>query len=377
MISRRKFVASAGLLAAALPLGASAFRFTTTAGNEFRFMLLGDLHFDKLEHHDPDYIQAKFSNDLSQIKNYSRITRDNLPILMQSVKRKAQELRADFYLQLGDFVEGLCGSETLARTQVEEFIGFIADQKLKRPFLVIKGNHDITGDGAQKVYDNTVLPWQNKEHRNSFNSANLSFTHKKARFILFDAYTPDQSLVWLKEELKKHKEEILFFCIHMPVVPFNARSNWHIFARPSQQEQREELLELLGEHQAIVLCGHLHKTSVLKRQTKSGHFLQVCTGSVVSAIDAAIKDELYGIEKYSAELVKLEPNFSPSSLKERIQNLENEKPYISYFEYADFCGHSTVSITDRNEVSISFYANADDKEWKTVELTALLRENNV
>ena len=372
-ISRRNFVATAGLLAAALPLGASAFRFSTSAGSGFNFMLLGDLHFDKMEHHDLEYIKAKFANDLSQIKNYSRITRENLPLLMNVVKEKGTGMKADFYLQLGDFVEGLCGSETLARQQVGEFISFIAEQKLKRPFLVIKGNHDITGDGAQQVYDNTVLPWQDNEHSKKIRNANVSFKHKNARFILFDGYTPDQSLAWLKEELKEHKEELLFFCVHQPVVPFNARSNWHIFARNTQQKQREELLDLLGRHKAIVLCGHLHKTSIVKRVTSSGSFVQVCIGSVVPSVDAIIKDELQGLDAYSADLVKLEPNFSPASLQERRDNLTYEKPYIGHFEYADFCGYAAISVSSTNEVSLSIYANVDRKAWKTISLTGLLK----
>lgn len=372
-ISRRKFVASAGMLAAALPLGVSAFDFVPSAGKEFNFVLLGDLHFDKLEHHDMEYIKAKYNNDLEQIKNYSRITRENLPLLMQEVKRKAIHLNADFYLQLGDFVEGLCGSEALAQQQTSEFISYVADQQLGRPFMVIKGNHDITGDGAPQTYIKTVLPWQNKEHKHSFNSSNVSFVHKHARFILFDGYTPDESLVWLKKELENHKEKILFFCIHMPVVPFNARSNWHIFAKPSQQKQREELLNLLGRHKAIVLCGHLHKTSILKRSTSAGDFVQVCTGSVVPAADAAIKDHLQGIEAYTTDLVNLEPKFAPASLEERKNNLASEKGFIKHFEYADFCGHSTVRVTNKNEVIISLHANVDKDAWRVIDLTELLQ----
>jgi UDP-2,3-diacylglucosamine pyrophosphatase LpxH len=372
-VSRRKFVGSLGMLAAALPLGASAFDFIPSAGKGFNFVLLGDLHFDKLEHHDMAYIHAKYPNDLEQIKNYSRITRDNFPLLMQEVKRKGTALNADFYLQLGDFVEGLCGSEALAQQQTSELIAAVADQQLGRPFLVIKGNHDITGEGAPQTYIKTVLPWQSKEHKQESSGANATFVHKNARFILFDAYAPDESLEWLKKVLAAHKEELLFFNIHMPVVPFNARSNWHIFAKATQQQKREELLNLLGKHKAIVLCGHLHKTSILKRSTPSGDFVQVCIGSVVPAPEAAVKDHLQGIDAYNADLVNLEPKFTPASLQERRDNLTNEKPYIKHFEYADFCGHATVSVTEKNEATISIHANVDKDPWTTVNLTQLLK----
>ncbi|MRG43816.1 metallophosphoesterase [Chitinophaga sp. SYP-B3965] len=371
-VSRRKFVASLGMLAAALPLGASAFDFIPSAGKGFNFMLLGDLHFDKLEHHDMEYIKAKYPNDLEQIKNYSRVTRDNLPLLMQEVKQKGTALNADFYLQLGDFVEGLCGSEALAQQQTGEFISYVADQQLNRPFLVIKGNHDITGEGAPQTYIKTVLPWQSREHKQQTQAANATFVHKNTRFILFDAYAPDESLEWLKKVLVEHKEKTLFFCIHMPVVPFNARSNWHIFAKPTQQKKREELLNLLGRHKAIVLCGHLHKTSILKRSTAEGDFVQVCIGSVIPAPDAAVKDHLQGLDAYNTDLVNLEPKFAPASLQERKDNLANEKPFIRHFEYADFCGHATMQVTDKNEAVIAIHANVDKAPWRTINLTELL-----
>jgi predicted phosphodiesterase len=373
-VSRRKFVASLGVLAAALPLGASAFDFIPSAGDSFDFLLLGDIHFDKLEHHNLDYVRTKFSEgDVTQVHNYSRITKENLPHLLQQVKVKGRAMNADFYLQLGDFVEGLCGSQELALQQTTDFISVVKDLNLNRPFFVIKGNHDITGEGANEIYKSTVLPWQGKEQKQEMASANSTFVHKKARFILFDGYTPDASLKWLKEVLAGNKEKTIFFCVHQPVVPFNARSNWHIFGRPNQQKQREELVELLGEHQAIVLCGHLHKTSILSRTTSKGKFVQICTGSVIESAEAPVKDHLKGKEAYGDSLLNLEPKFNPASLEERKANLEKEKPFINCFEYADFMGYSTVSVDKKGKVNMAIYQNFSSKPWKEFSVTDLLK----
>lgn len=372
-LNRRKFLVSLGTVAAALPLGASAFDFIPSAGKGFSFLLLGDLHFDKLEHHDMDYLQAKYPNDIVQIQNYSRITRENLPLLLKVAKEKAVKANADFYLQLGDFVEGLCGSEALARTQTEEFISLIKDQNLKRPFFVIKGNHDITGEGARENYIKTILPWQGKEQKLKMPHANSTFVHKNARFILYDCYAGERSLNWLKDVVKEHKEELLFFCVHQPIVPFTARSNWHVFSKEKERPLREELLNILGEHHAIVLCGHLHKTNVMTRETPKGKFVQICTGSVIPAADAPIKDHLQGLDAFGPSLLELEPKFSPATLAERKENLETEKPFVKYFEYADFCGYSTVTVTAKNEVSLCMYANIDTKPWKEFNISKLLK----
>jgi predicted phosphodiesterase len=363
-----------GMLTAALPLGASAFNFIPSAGKGFNFMLLGDIHFTHEDFHDLEYVKTRFSGgDVSQVHNYSRITRENLQPLLKRTKEEGKERNADFYLQLGDFVEGLCGSEELARKQTNGFISLVKEQELQRPFFVIKGNHDITGIGAPETYKDLVLAWQTAEQKKRLDSANSTFVNKGARFILFDGYTPDASLAWLKEVLAEANERTLFFCVHQPVVPFTARSNWHIFAKPSQRQQREELLNLLGQHNAIVLCGHLHKTSVLTRATEKGNFVQICTGSVIEHTDAQVKDHLQGPDAYGAGLLELEPKFNPSSLDERSANLENEKPFIRYFEYADFMGYSAVSVSAAKNVQVAVYRNMDSKPWKVFDISKLLK----
>jgi len=365
-------VASIGMLTAALPLGASAFDFIPSAGNGFSFMMLGDIHFTREDFHDLEYVRTKFSGgDVNQVHNYSRISRENLQPLLSKTKEAGEKLNADFYLQLGDFVEGLCGSEELAAKQTNGFIVLVKQQDLQRPFFVIKGNHDITGIGAPETYKSIVLPWQTGQQDNAFKNANSTFVHKDVRFILFDGYTPDESLAWLKEVLATTKEKTIFFCVHQPVVPFSARSNWHVFAKTTQQQQREELLNLLGQYKAIVLCGHLHKTSILSRTTATGRFVQICTGSVIEDPNAPVKDQLEGVSAYGTSLLSLEPRFAPASLSERKSNLENEKPFIRYFEYADFMGYSTVTVSPDKNVQISIYRNMDDKPWKVIDVNKL------
>lgn len=144
-----------------------------------------------------------------------------------------------------------------------------------------------------------------------------------------------------------------------------------MFGRPGQEKQRDELISLLGKYHAIVLCGHLHKTSILTRTTSTGSITQVCIGSVIPSPNAPIKDHLKGIEAYNADLVKLEPRFSPDSIEERKRILEYERQFIKHYEYADFCGYAAVKVSEKNDVDISIYANVDSKPWTTVRLTDL------
>jgi hypothetical protein len=371
-MTRRRLLQGLSMLGASLPMSGWAAPFRNARG--FNFVFLGDIHFDKLGFHDPQYLKTKYPHDIGQIENYSRITKENLSSLMQVSKAHAEKTDSKFLLQIGDFVEGLCGSKELAAQQTTELIKYVEEQKFERPFLAIKGNHDITGTGAKDVYKEIVLPWQSAQLAMPVTSANNVYVHNKARFILFDCFTEAESLVWLREVIKDHKpDEVLFFCTHIPVVPYNARSNWHTYVHPEQAQEREELLNLLGAHKAIVLSGHLHKTSVVVRNTPSGNFVQVGLGSVVPALDAPVKDHLEGLDAYNADLVNLEPDFAPSSLALRKEILEKEKPYIRYYEYADFCGYASISVNHHNEVEITFFANADETPWNRTNLTQLIK----
>jgi hypothetical protein len=371
-MTRRRLLQGLSMFGASLSIKGWAAPFRNARG--FNFIFLGDIHFDKLGFHDPQYLKTKYPHDIGQIQNYSRITKENLSSLMKVSKAHAEKTDSKFLLQIGDFVEGLCGSKELAAQQTTELINYIKEQKFERPFIAIKGNHDITGTGAKEVYHEIVLPWQSAQLEMPVTSANNVYVHNKARFILFDCFTEAESLVWLREVIKEHKpDELLFFCTHIPVVPYNARSNWHIYVHPEQAQEREELLNLLGAHQAIVLSGHLHKTSVVVRNTPSGNFVQVGLGSVVPALDAPVKDHLKGLDAYNADLVNLEPDFAPSSLALRKEILEKEKPYIRYYEYADFCGYAAISVNRHNDVEITFFSNADETPWNRTNLTQLFK----
>ena len=89
-------------------------------------------------------------NDVNQVANYSRITAEVHPQLFASVRESIGHLNSSstpvpFVIQVGDLVEGLCGSEELAVQQDTDAVEFVRNAKLGAPFLFIKGNHDITG----------------------------------------------------------------------------------------------------------------------------------------------------------------------------------------------------------------------------------------
>src|SRR6478672_5810019 len=176
MPSRRHFLKS--LAAAGAFFGPSGnWAFAAPENNEnWAFPLLGDLHFDRLEHHDHEWLKREHPGDVSQVENYSRITRDLTPKLFTRVRESLAALQdtktqVPFVLQLGDLLEGLCGTDELAQRQAREGIDFVREAKFSAPLVMTKGNHDITGPGATEAYRQILLPFLAEQNRSEIKEA--------------------------------------------------------------------------------------------------------------------------------------------------------------------------------------------------------------
>lgn len=375
MFSRREFLRS--LTAGGLLLGPAA-NWAMAADHsteDWAFPLLGDLHFDRLEHHDHDWLKREHPGDVSQMETYSRITREMTPKLLGRVRDSLAELSREkknvpFVLQLGDLLEGLCGSEALAQRQAREGIEFVREAKFDAPLVMTKGNHDVTGPGAVEAYRQILLPFLAEQNRAEIKEAVFTRRQGGTLIAFYDAYDKN-SLDWFAKTLAEAKPERLIVAIHPPVVPYNARSSWHIYSSPKQAEQRTRLLELLGKHRAIVLCGHLHKYSLLTRRTEQGRFVQLAISSVAANADGKPKDERSGLDQYTPDLVELEPRHAPETVAARRELLAAERPFIEHFEYADTWGHA-VAKASGGKLGATVFRGLNNEPWKTVDFDQLL-----
>jgi hypothetical protein len=154
----------------------------------------------------------------------------------------------------------------------------------------------------------------------------------------------------------------------MPVVPYNARSTWRVYSRPEQSALRQRLIDLLGRHQAIVLCGHLHKYCLLTRRTETGRFTQLAISSIFKGSPKEHPPLLEGPAAYGPQLTDLEPTFDPDTLTLRRDTLRAEQPHVERFEYAREAGYAVVNV-DGPRVTADVYRHPDEIVWRTVELT--------
>jgi hypothetical protein len=157
----------------------------------------------------------------------------------------------------------------------------------------------------------------------------------------------------------------------MPVVPYGARADWAIYIKGRDKTRRDHLLDMLGQQDAIVLGGHIHKYSWLTRTTRTsrgGRFTQLAVSSIISRPGVAhASNELSGPAQYNGDQIRVEPNFSPGTEAERRAIYEEEAPFVTQFQYADLPGHAMVSV-EGNQVMAKMYAGTSRELWRTVQL---------
>ncbi len=355
-------------LALCVQLVASGLCAAQGQGGEYSFVYLGDLHFDKMSHHDFEWVKADKPNDIRQINGYVESTENYAPDLLRRIQSsiESSEGRIRMVVQGGDLTEGLCGSRELQERQFRDVRAFIRSCIPDTMFVATKGNHDITGPGAREAFDNIMLPWLSAECGKQIDSASFFLTQGPDLYVFFDAYH-NNSLDWLEKTLRENKHRHVFIVMHPPAVPYNARSTWHLFWREREREVRERFLNILGANRVILLTAHLHKFSVVTRKTSSGAFVQFSMNSVITSPESSVRDHLKGVEHYGGALVELEPEFQPETEAERRKMLEDEEPYIASFEFADFPGYAVINASDAGVTADIFVADSGIA-WRSVSL---------
>lgn len=333
---------------------------------------LGDMHFDRMSHHDLDWVRATKPNDMRQIEGYVRNTKEYTPKLLQRIQTSiaSHDSQIQMIIQGGDLTEGLCGSQTLQETQFRDTLACIRQYIPETPFLMVKGNHDVTGPGAREAFDKVMLPWLSSQCGKAVEFASFFVMKGPDLYVFFDAYH-HKELVWLKKTLSENPHRYAFVVMHLPAVPYTARSTWHVFSRENEADRRFELLNILGTHRVILLTAHLHKYHVLARKTPTGRFVQVSMSSVIHSPEVSVKNAMEGVGQYGRSLVELEPAFQPETKVQRQQILDREKPSITHFDYAEFPGYAMIHVSDEG-VDFESYLGHSDRVWKSVSLSDLL-----
>ena len=381
-LTRREFVATTAA-SAALAFAPSALRASSAPKNAFSFVLLGDVHYDRPEHHDMPWVRENLPSTVSALPGFQRATENILPKLFATLRERIAELnrapetQVPFVLQVGDLVQGACGNEELFVRHATEGLAFMRDANFGVPLFFTKGNHDIWGAGGPAAFARVFHPFLTEQTRTlspqapRLNSARYTVQHANSQFVFFDAYDAKASLEWFEAVAARRTAEHFFVVIHPPVVPYGARSTWTIWADEKDRSKREHLMDLLGQQRALVLAGHLHRYCALGRQTTRGRFAQFALSTVFESAAPQPKLERSGLKDYNGDLVNVEPKFSPQTVPLRRQLFEAEKPAITSFDFADIPGYAIVTVLGPR-VRIEMCAGVGRTRYREIDFTGIL-----
>jgi hypothetical protein len=239
------------------------------------------------------------------------------------------------------------------------------------PWIIAKGNHDVTGPGAPEAFAEFYVPMFRKQTGNAdVNNASYSYKFDNVQITCIDPWDRETDMVaFLEKELASSDAKFKFVAIHEPVIPVTERC-WHTLRRTP--DKREKLLEVIARNKAIVLCAHLHRYSVVRRETPYGPIVQVMTISVIKDSQYLIPKKV--ITEYGPSLAEAYPEWQPETMEARKKMLADEAQFVTYYKQTDLPGYAIITVNEKKgTVNLKYYAAFGDKPYDEVNLSELLK----
>jgi len=330
------------------------------------FLVLGDLHYDQLTDHDLNWLRTK-PDDLRQVtKEYTVYTEkywdDFMEILKERSASTTPELKA--IIQLGDLSEGLAGSEKKAEQMASNTMKALEATNMPVPWIITKGNHDITGPGAKEAFRANYIPFFRTQTGDpNLKSANYSYRFNNVLVVCIDPWNREEDLLaFLDHELSNSDAKFKFDAVHEPVIPVTERC-WYVFK--NDKDKRDSLLNIIAGNKAIVLCGHLHRYSVVSRSTEFGPIVQLMCISVIRDSNYFVPSGV--ITDYGPSLVENQAEWQPETSEQRKKILTEEAKFVSYYKQTDLPGYAIIKVNEEKEiVELEYYAAFGKEPYDTV-----------
>ena len=219
---------------------------------DMSFVVLGDMHYDKLEFHDLEWVKTKWVNpdDHRQItQEYTVFTARNWDKLINAIGRRIKEDNPPVkaLVQLGDVMEGIGGSPELARKMNLGVVKALSEPNFSAPWMLIKGNHDgHYGPGEAEAYKEIFIPFRNKQLGIDTNSISFRYKIGDVEFFCPDSEMGiDNLIAYLEKGFNSSSAKYKFVAMHIPVIPVTGRC-WDVFGIKDMNERARNQDKLLG-----------------------------------------------------------------------------------------------------------------------------------
>ncbi len=345
---------------------------STAIAQEQSFLVLGDIHYDRMEDHEMTWLSEK-PDDLRQVKEYTQISKEIWPVFSSHLRQRAlqHDPAVKAVVQLGDLSEGLAGNEKMADQMARAAVAAVEAVNMPVPWLLIKGNHDITGPGAVEAFDNHYISQIKKQlKRNDITSSGYAHQTGDNLFVAFDPWDKsDDVLDQLDKNLSSSDAQFKFVMVHMPVIPINERC-WYVYR--DEPQKRERLLEIIAKNRAVVLTAHLHLYAVVRRETDQGSIVQITFNSVIRDLEKKTADKVY--TTFGWNLATDHPEWEPATLAKRIRLLDEESRYVTFFKQQDLPGYGLITTNpNTEEMFLEYYAGVNKTSYERICISDLMK----
>ena len=366
MDRRSFFKYSAGAVVGASLLGRATDAFAADR-DKYSVVILGDTHYDAP---DPDkyhegYTDPNPTREANHRKEFVRNADMWETRCPELVKRAACLVDEDtrFVLQMGDLIQGDTATAAV-------HTAFLADtfDLLKQalspdlPLVTVAGNHDLRGNDdavATRAYADYMPARLSKELRKEITDTNFLFNVGDDAYIVLNFTHPDVAKI---EQLIREADGArhTFVVVHSPVFPYDSASYWWWILLGSRDDKRAEerrhVRRLLASRQAVVLCGHTHKTELLDWYGDGGRITQMTMSSVwAKESQGTWTEKVSSPDGYGSQMLKSHPELGEPG---PVQDLFNEyRPGVRRYSWADAAG-SYKLLVGPDDIHVDFYAGS-------------------
>ena len=366
MDRRTFFKYSAGAVLTASMLGRVTDAFAREDG-KYSVVILGDTHYDASdpEKYHAGYALANKTRENNHRKEFVRNGNMWAERCPELVKRAACLVDEDtrFVLQMGDLIQGDTADAAIhAQFLADAFDLLKQGVAPDLPLITVAGNHDLRGNDdavASAAYADYMPARISAELGQEVTDSNFLFNVGDDAFIVINFTEVGlDTIERLFQDARGARHT--FVVVHGPVFPYDNASYWWWFLMGNREDsraaQRRYVRRLMASRNAVVLCGHTHKTELLDWYGDGGRITQMTMSSVWAKESQGVwTEEVSSPDGYGTRLLKDHPELAGPGL---LQDVFNEyRPGIRRYSWADAAGSYKLVVGPR-DIHVDFYAGS-------------------
>ena len=335
---------------------------SAAAKDEYKVMVLGDLHYDGMEYHKTPAVTPNRAKD--RIRNCD-MWKEATPKLLASAASQLDK-HVPFIIQAGDFVQGDCDTIELQEKMIRDGFATIKKHFPNHKLLPVRGNHDVRmlkgNSGTPTI--NAFFPLIANELGIDKVTGSYSVRHNKDLYIFFDAFLPKkQSLLELKKILAANTDvRHTFFITHLPVLNCcMGNPAWLV-------KDYKDIRQLLLDRNAIIIAAHTHVPSIIQAKRDGKQLTQAVVSSIGKNWIPGAKPEilLSGFDAYCKKIG--DKRIAQKRFKPSFDDMKTfELPVFNVYKFRSLTGFAMLKVS-ADSIYIEYHTDNSGKPVLTQKL---------